>query len=146
MMRVLFDSNVWISALLNSRGHPAKLLTRWSRGEFEVIVSPRIIEEIRSTLLAPRIARKYGITAAEIERFIELILLRTIAVFPQDRLRLCRDDRDDHLLEAALIGKAAALISRDDDLKRDLRLINIMAAFEVRILSVNQFQVLVNKQ
>lgn len=145
-MKVILDTSVLVSALLNPHGYPAKLLALWVQDKFEVIISPQIIEELRKTLTAPRLTRKYHLTTIEIERYIELILLRTTTVYPTGKIRLCRDQRDNHILEAALIGKAEAVISRDDDLKRDLRLMKVMEGFAVRMLTVNNFLKMFGKQ
>jgi len=40
----------------------------------------------------------------------------------EGRLKLCRDPRDDMILETAIVGKATHIVSRDEDLTRDLAL------------------------
>lgn len=89
--------------------------------------------------MEPRLIRKYGLSNAEVEQFLELLLLRSLVVFPTGTFMGCRDPRDNFLLEAALLGRAEYLISRDDDLKRDAELIRVMESKGVRILSVRQF-------
>ena len=54
-------------------------------------------------------------------------------------LKLCRDPDDDEILEAAIVGKSQYLVTRDDDLKRDLDLIKIARRNRVRVVSVRQF-------
>ena len=54
-------------------------------------------------------------------------------------LHLCRDPEDDFLLETALLGGADCMVSRDDDLKRDLDLIDYLRTSGVEVLSVAQF-------
>jgi predicted nucleic acid-binding protein len=54
-------------------------------------------------------------------------------------MRLCRDPDDDILLEIAIRGGARYLVTRDDDLKRDLDLVHQMKASGVRVVSVSQF-------
>ena len=138
-MNVLLDTNVWVSSLLNPRGHPAKLKESWLKDNFTVVISPFIIDEIRSILNNPRIRDKYLIKTSEIELFLELLIVRAISVFPAEKLKLCRDVRDNHILETALLGKAEYIVTRDDDLKRDVHLIEIMKSFNVDVLSVSQF-------
>lgn len=58
---------------------------------------------------------------------------------PRGELHLCRDPRDDVVLETALLGRANYAVSRDDDLKRDLELMQKMQQREVRVVSVSQF-------
>jgi predicted nucleic acid-binding protein len=54
-------------------------------------------------------------------------------------LQICRDPDDDEILEAAIHGAAQYLITRDDDLKRDLDLIKMARRNRVRVVSVRQF-------
>lgn len=138
-MTVLFDSNVWVSSLLNPKGYPAKLKKLWLKDKFSVIVSTFIINEIRDTLNRPRIKNKYHLTNSEIAVFLELLILRCPPVFPVGKIKLCRDIRDNHILEAASLGKAEYIITRDDDLKRDIHLMETMKSFNIEILSVSQF-------
>jgi Predicted nucleic acid-binding protein, contains PIN domain len=51
----------------------------------------------------------------------------------------CRDPRDNMFLEAAVRGNARYLVSRDDDLKRDLELVAQMASRGIEVVSVQQF-------
>ena len=138
-MNVLLDANVWISAFLNPFGYPAQLRTAWLKNQFVAVVSPALLEEIRTALNHPRLVRKYALSGAEIEQFLELLLVRSLVVFPTGAFKGCRDPRDNFLLEAALLGRAEYLVSRDDDLKRDVELIEAMEQEGIRILSVQQF-------
>lgn len=138
-MIVLLDSNVWVSSFLNPHGYPAKLKYLWLQDKFNVLISPTIVEEIHTTLNASRIKNKYQVKNYDIELFLELLILKSITVFPVGEINLCRDIRDNHILEAALIGKAEFIISRDDDIKRDLSLIRQLELFDIRVLSVKQF-------
>ena len=56
------------------------------------------------------------------------------------KLRLCRDPRDDAVLETALVGGAEYIVSRDDDVKRDEELIKEMERHDVAVLSVAMFR------
>ena len=103
------------------------------------IASPSLLDEIRTTLREPRLVRKYNLSSAETEQFLELLLLQSLVVFPTGAFKRCRDPKDNFLLEAALLGHAEYLVSRDDDLKRDMELIRAMEGEGVRILSVHQF-------
>lgn len=138
-MNVLLDANVWISAFLNPHGVPAQLRAAWLKNRYVAVISPVLLEEIRTTLGQPRLVRKYALSGEEIERFLELLLLRSVVVFPTGAFKGCRDPRDNFLLETALLGRAEYLVSRDDDLKRDTDLIRTMEAEGIRILSVRQF-------
>ncbi|GBC96989.1 hypothetical protein HRbin16_02805 [bacterium HR16] len=52
---------------------------------------------------------------------------------------MCRDPRDDFLLETAIWGGAEYIVTRDDDLKRDPALIERFGVVGIKIVSVQQF-------
>jgi len=72
--------------------------------------------------------------------FVRLIAARAAVVETAGALRICRDPDDDEILEAAIHGKAQYLVTRDDDLKRDLDLIKMARRNRVRVVSVRQFR------
>ena len=54
-------------------------------------------------------------------------------------LKLCRDPRDDRVLETAIVGKATHIVSRDEDLTRDLDLVRELEVQGIKIVTVNIF-------
>ena len=74
----LIDTNVWVSALLNPSGPPARLKDAWLEGQFEVVIALPILDEIGEVLRRPRIKRKYGIREEETVRYLRLIAARSI--------------------------------------------------------------------
>ncbi|MCS6923206.1 MAG: putative toxin-antitoxin system toxin component, PIN family [Fimbriimonadales bacterium] len=138
-MRVVIDTNVWVSALLNPEGHPARLLTAFRQQRFITVVSQPLMSELAEVLQRPRLARRFRIEASAVQELVELIRRRSLWVEVRGDLCLCRDTRDDMVLETALRGQAQYLVSRDDDLKRDLDLIAQLRANNINIVSVQQF-------
>ena len=135
----LLDSNVWISAFLKPTGPPGQVVAGWLRGEFDVITALPQLTEIAQVLGRPRLTRQFAYPRQEIERFIRLIAARANIVTISGDLRACRDPDDDEILEAAISGNARYLVTRDDDLKRDLNLIMVARSRRVRVVSVRQF-------
>lgn len=86
-MRVVIDTNVWISALLNPHGAPARLIRAFREGVFEVAASEPMLHEIEVVLRRPRIWRKYrplverlstgGIKILSVQRFLDLLAEQT---------------------------------------------------------------------
>jgi putative PIN family toxin of toxin-antitoxin system len=136
--RVVVDTNVWVSALLNPRGFPAQVLEALKQRRFIPILSPPLIEELREVLARPRL-RRYGIRDEDVEELIALLTDRAIWVEPTGKLHLCHDPDDDLILETALLGLAGAMVTRDDDIKRDLELLRWMREQGIPVLSVSQF-------
>ena len=136
---VLVDTNVWVSALINPRGYPAKLKEAWARGQFQAVVSVALLDELAEVLSRPRIRNKYELNADEIGEFLRLLSARSLRVTPTGQVKVCRDPDDDAILETALLGQARYAVSRDDDVKRDRDLIAHMEAHGVTVLSIQQF-------
>lgn len=55
-------------------------------------------------------------SAENINTVIGLILLRGEPVTPTEKIRACRDPKDDKFLEVAVAGDADLIISGDEDL------------------------------
>ncbi len=71
--------------------------------------------------------------------FVALLLERSESVTTHGNIHICRDPRDDIVLETALTGGASCLVSRDDDIKRDEELVLSMELEGVSVLSVARF-------
>ncbi|HSR23271.1 MAG TPA: putative toxin-antitoxin system toxin component, PIN family, partial [Candidatus Eisenbacteria bacterium] len=54
-MRAVLDVDILISALLSRQGTPAQLLARWLAGEFDVIVSDALLDELERALGYPKL-------------------------------------------------------------------------------------------
>jgi putative PIN family toxin of toxin-antitoxin system len=135
----LIDTNIWVSALLNPAGSPARLKDHWIAGAFTVVVSPALLDEVAAVLARPRIRNKYHLNERIISEYVHLIAMRAIMVTPPGPLRVCRDPDDDIILETALVGQATVVVSRDDDLKGDPELIAQMEHRGIQVMSVPQF-------
>lgn len=135
----LVDTNVWISALINPHGYPARLKNAWLDGKFQIVVSVALLDELTDVLSRRRIRNKYRLQTENVGEFLRLIAEKSITVTTTGTLRLCRDPDDDLMLETALNGNAIFAVSRDDDLKRDQELISRMLEQGIEVLSVQRF-------
>jgi putative PIN family toxin of toxin-antitoxin system len=135
----LLDTNVWVSALLNKDGLPARVVQAWRNDTIEVVTALPILEEIGDVLQRPRIKKKYRIEDEEIAQYLRLIAARATVVPVAGKMKLCRDPDDDVQLEAAIAGAARYLVTRDDDIKRDLGLMREMKRHGIQVLSVSRF-------
>jgi putative PIN family toxin of toxin-antitoxin system len=139
MLRAVVDTNVWVSALLNPRGYPSRVLEALRSYLFELVLSDPMLDELFDVLTRPRLTKKYGLQLQDIAEFGVLLEQKAVKVDPPGKLRICRDPRDNMVLETAVIGRADFAVSRDDDIKRDPDLIENMTAHRVRVVSVRQF-------
>ncbi len=112
-MRAVLDPNVLISALLSRAGTPALLLARWFAGDFELVVSERLLAELARALAYPKLRARIPQEGAA--TFIALLRDSAhLAVDPGARRR-SSDPGDDYLLALAE-AEGAVLISGDQHL------------------------------
>lgn len=133
----LFDSNVWISALLNPVGAPAQLTDAWLARRVDVVASLPLLDEVHDVLRRPRIKRKYRIPETDIAQYCELIAARATLIPLTGTLTICRDPDDDHILETAVVGKVRYLVTRDDDIKQDPRVRRFLHARGIQVVTVS---------
>lgn len=111
-MRALFDANVLISGLLSPGGAPAGLLAKWLEGEFELVVTERLLAELEATFVRPKL--RSHLDEEEISGFLEL--LRGLAEWvddPEARPGVTsRDPKGDYLIAAAA-SAYATLVTGD---------------------------------
>lgn len=135
----LIDTNVWVSALLNPAGYPARVVGAWRTGQYTVVSAPGLLDELADVLARPRLRKKYDLGAEQITAYLSLVYERAVLVQPQGQLQLCRDPDDDLVLETAILGQARYLVSRDDDLKGDTDLVTQMRLQGCEVVSVQRF-------
>jgi putative PIN family toxin of toxin-antitoxin system len=115
-VRAVLDPNVLISALLSPTGRPARLVLRWLAGDFELVVSERLVAEVARALTYPKLRSR--VTPEESQGFVEL-LRRSATVLPDPRNPTRRSsDRGDDYLVALAEAASARLVSGDRHLLR----------------------------
>ena len=113
-MRVVLDVNVLIAALLSRQSAPADLLLRWLGGEFELMISDKLISELRRALGYPKVRSR--VSAAEGSAFVDWLEAHASrATDPVKPTRRSRDPGDDYLLALAA-SCSAVVVSGDQDL------------------------------
>jgi putative PIN family toxin of toxin-antitoxin system len=113
--QVVLDPGVLLSALISSKGAPAALYLRWRRGDFELIVSPLLLDELERVLNRPKF-RRY-VTPEEAAAYLETVRRKALMrPDPADRQQVCRDPKDDYLVALARSVGVLYLISGDRDL------------------------------
>ncbi len=105
-MRALFDVNVLISGLLARSGAPALLLGKWLEGEFELVVTQRLLAELEATLARPKLRHHFD--EAEVRGFLELLrgLAESVEDPDAEPSISSRNPKDDYLIAAAASARA----------------------------------------
>jgi putative PIN family toxin of toxin-antitoxin system len=111
-MRVVVDTNVFISAAIKDAAWPA-LIVRWP-GQFDgLLKTPATEQEVFEVLRRPRLAEKVApLFADRMRRIFASAELVTIT----EAVAACRDPKDARFLELAVNGHAGFIVSGDDDL------------------------------
>jgi uncharacterized protein len=106
-LRIVLDTNVLVSGLLNPSGAPGRIVDLILAGELTLLVDDRILEEYRTVLRRP----KFGFQPddiADLMIFIEKESERVLA----SPLDISLSDRGDiPFLEVAVSGSADALVT-----------------------------------
>ena len=105
-MRVVFDSNILISALVFAGKQAEKAVLRIVEGRDRLVASKAIVDEVLEVL-----ARKFARDAEELARVAVLLAELGDIVRPKRRIRLVNDDPDNRVLECAAAGGADLIVT-----------------------------------
>ncbi|MDP2755850.1 MAG: putative toxin-antitoxin system toxin component, PIN family [Nitrospirota bacterium] len=111
-MKVVIDTNIWVSYLLGSllQDLDEKILSK----EIKVVVSEEMLKELSEVSSRPKFKNIF--TTKRIKELFSLLDSYTIVVSPSQKVDACRDEKDNFLLEVALKGETDYLITGDEDL------------------------------
>lgn len=116
-MKAVLDPIVIVSGLLSSDGPPGKILEMWFRGDFELVISPKLADELERVLGYPKIRKR--ITKEESDESMQLLLRwASHADDPTEASSIRSSDPDDDYLIALAEASATALVSCDKVLLR----------------------------
>jgi uncharacterized protein len=115
VLRAVLDANVYASALIKPDGPPGRILRLLVVDRaFEVVLSASILVELRRCLGYPKLRKFIPLADAELDLWILSVELLAEVVTPTREVRAVPEDPDDdHLLAAALEGRAAFLVTGD---------------------------------
>lgn len=114
----VIDASVLVSAFLFPESIPAQVLALGDQGMCALHASEILIEEVRRALQKPKLIRNYAYSTHEAETW--MLSLRDRLFIIEHPLPIiengCRDPDDDHVLAAAKVSGARAIITGDLDL------------------------------
>ena len=105
-MRVVFDTNVLVAALVFPGGQGDAALRRVIEGKDQLVLSRAILNELLEVL-----GRKFARDAEELAHVAVFVSDLATVVAPKRKLRVVKDDPDNRILECALAGKAQAIVT-----------------------------------
>jgi putative PIN family toxin of toxin-antitoxin system len=109
--RVVVDTNVFVSGLFSRASSPALVVERTIS---QLLASTDTLRELIRTLLSPKFDRY--VSRPRREALLDRLGPHLEIVEIVQRVRACRDPRDDRFLELAVNGEANVIVTGDDDL------------------------------
>jgi len=107
-VKVVFDTNVFVSALTLPGGRGDQALGRIIDGRDTLVFSKPILDELLSVL-----ARKFARDREELARVAVFIAILGERVEPRDTLRVLEDEPDNRILECAVAANADLIVTGD---------------------------------
>jgi putative PIN family toxin of toxin-antitoxin system len=127
-MRVVIDTNVFISAILG--GKLGIIVDEWKARKFTIIVSEAIAREYLDVINRP----KFNFSRREIVDTTDYLLRTVEFVTPLESVSIVKaDPTDNKFLEAALQGKVDYVVSGD------AHLLDLKTFREIPIVSAREF-------
>ena len=134
-MRVVLDTNIFISAILG--GRLGVIIDDWKVGKFKLIVTDTIAQEYLEVINRP----KFKIPQAEIIAVSDYLLQLAEFVTPEEEIHIIvADPTDDKFLEAAAAGQVNFIVSGDN------HLLELKSFREIPIIAAKEFVVWLESQ
>lgn len=114
MYRAVLDTNVFVSGASVSQTPPSQIINLWRRGEFVLVTSPQLFEEIQEVFLRPEVMPYIGLSKNQISELIEEITQRAYMTEGRYIVEKITIDPDDNIILAtALEGYASHIVTGD---------------------------------
>ena len=114
MRRVVLDTDVIVTALRSAKGGSNAVLREAAHGRLTPLVTPALFLEYEAVLKRPEQRLAHGLDLRDIDRFLAALAsaCEAVEVSFQWRPQL-RDPNDEMVLEAAVNGRADALVTHN---------------------------------
>ena len=106
-MKIILDTNVLVSALINPDGNPAKILNLVLNSNLIILYDVRILDEYKNVLRRD----KFGFNEETINPFMDFLETEGISITPNPSSIKFKDEDDKKFYETALSGKCDFLIT-----------------------------------
>lgn len=132
MIRLVIDTNVFVSTLISTRSIPALLLDEAGK-KYSLFISKEILGEVEDVISR----EKFGFTKQKISSALEAILSYSEIINPDIKVDIMKSDPDDNkILECAIACGASYIVSGDSHLLElreygSVKIINPKTALEL---------------
>jgi putative PIN family toxin of toxin-antitoxin system len=107
MIRVVLDTNIIVSALLQPLGPPAQVLSMALNGSIQTCVSGSVYAEYEEVIRRPRLKHEESVVAG----MLHFVREKGLWVRPTQTVRACGDTDDDIFLECSQAARADYLVT-----------------------------------
>ena len=116
-MRVILDTSIIVSGLITPYGSASEVIDRWIDGEFTLLYSPAIMDELSDVLNRTWLKVRLATVPDSIPEFLTTIAVLGEPVTGYSNVQgHIRDPFDEMFLACARLGGADAIVSLDKDL------------------------------
>ena len=127
-MKVVFDTNILVSALVFPGGRADSALRRIIEQRDQLLLSRPILDELLGIL-----ARKFSRDAEELAHVAVFLSDLSILVKPRRKIAVLADEPDNRILECAVTGGADAVVTGDK------AILALKAFRNVKLLSLHAY-------
>ncbi|MDP6845958.1 MAG: putative toxin-antitoxin system toxin component, PIN family [Candidatus Nanoarchaeia archaeon] len=110
MMRVVLDTNIFISGIFWEGNYCSQIIDTWRAGKIMLVSSLEMVQEFLETI------RDFKIEMPEamIQEWRTMIVENSVMVVSTEKLDIVKNDpKDNKFFEAAVVGKAEYIVSQD---------------------------------
>ena len=127
-MRIVFDTNIFISAFIFPESTANEALRKIIQGEDHLIISKAILDELLGVL-----ARKFSRDREALARIAVLLADIGMLVKPGHKINVLSDEADNRILECAIKGEADIIVTGDH------ALLNLGNYLGIKIMSLRKY-------
>ena len=134
MLRIVFDTKLFVQAILTKKGICALLLTAWKKNYYILLSSTDIVDEIEKVLIYQQEKGKYNITGIDIENLILLLDSEAVILSEILKLNTIQDyPPNNKFIDCAIAGGADYIVAGDT------HLLSIKRVKDIPIISASHF-------
>ncbi|MEK7533998.1 MAG: putative toxin-antitoxin system toxin component, PIN family [Patescibacteria group bacterium] len=135
MYRAVVDTNLIISGAGTVTTTPYQLLEAWKNGEYILVTSPPIIQEVKDVLERPEIKKQFSLTSSEINGVIDALSTKAFVTAGTLEVDVIKDDPDDNkIIACAIEGSASYIVTGDKK-----HLLSLGEYQEIKIVKARDF-------
>jgi putative PIN family toxin of toxin-antitoxin system len=114
MFKIVLDTNILVSALINPHGSPAQIIDYVFENRIRLFISPSIVAELGRVLSYPKLIKRHGLGKEKLKEFISDLLSIMLLIQGEETIKvITKDPSDNKYLSCALNAKADFIISGD---------------------------------